>query len=154
MKKSGSLKSALLCHCHCQYSSNFSYTVKFNHDASCRGSDNGRAVHFSNCRFFSYHFIKKRGMIRALVSARGSEQKRKKQKQSPRLKSRLPVPLYVFMTKTENRNFQGLIKWFPPNRFIQKSSQEFLFWLQTTCQNFKLSRYIGQELHRLEIWQN
>ena len=48
--------------------------------------------------------------IRALVSARGSEQKRKKQKQSPRLKSRLPVPLYVFMTKTENRNFQGLVK--------------------------------------------
>ena len=92
--------------------------------------------------------------IRALVSARGSEQKRKKQKQCPRLKSRLPVPLYVFMTKTENRNFQGLIKWFPPNRFIQKSSQEFLFWLQTTCQNFKLNRYIGQELHRLEIWQN
>ena len=92
--------------------------------------------------------------IRALVSARGSEQKRKKQKQSPRLKSRLPVPLYVFMTKTENRNFRGLIKQFPPGRFIQKSSQEFLFWLQTTCQNFKLNRYIGQELHRLEIWQN
>ena len=66
--------------------------------------------------------------IRALVSARGSEKKRKKQKLSPRLKSRLPVPLYVFMTKTENRNFQGLIKQFPPNRFIQKSSQEFLFW--------------------------
>ena len=63
MKKSGSLKSALLCHCHCQYSSNFSLTEKFNHDASCRGSDSGRAVHFSNCRFFSYHFIKKRGMI-------------------------------------------------------------------------------------------
>ena len=89
--------------------------------------------------------------IRALVSARGSEQKRKKQKQCPRLKSRLPVPLYVFMTKTENRNFQGLIKWFPPNRYIQKSSQEFLFWLQTTCQNFKFNRYIGQKLHRLEI---
>ena len=66
-------------------------------------------------------------VIRALVSARGSEQKRKKQKQSPRLKSRLPVPLYVFMTKTENRNFQGLIKQFPPNRFIQKVSQDFLF---------------------------
>ena len=41
---------------------------------------------------------------------RQSEQKRKNQKQSPRLKSRLPVPLYVFMTKTEIRNFQGLIK--------------------------------------------
>ena len=92
--------------------------------------------------------------IRALVSARGSEQKRKKQKQSPRLKSRLPVPLYVFMTKTENRNFRRLIKQFPPGQFIQKSSQEFLFWLQTTSQNFKLNRYIGQELHRLEIWQN
>ena len=93
-------------------------------------------------------------IIRALVSARGSEKKRKKQKLSPRLKSRLPVPLYVFMTKTENRNFQGLIKQFPPNRFIQKSSQEFLFWQQTTCQNFKLNRYIDQEIHRLEIWQN
>ena len=92
--------------------------------------------------------------IRALVSARGSEKNGKKQKLSPRLKSRLPVPLYVFMTKTENRNFQGLIKQFPPNRFIQKSSQEFLFWLQTTCQNFKLNRYIDQEIHRLEIWQN
>ena len=67
-------------------------------------------------------------LIRALVSARGSEQKRKKQNQSPRLKLRLPVPLYVFMTKTENRNFQGLIKQFSFNRFIQKSSQEFLFW--------------------------
>ena len=66
--------------------------------------------------------------IRALVSARGSEKKRKKEKQGPRLKSRLPVPLYVFMTKTENRNFQGVIKQFPFNRFIQKSSQEFLFW--------------------------
>ena len=58
-------------------------------------------------------------LIRALVSARGSEKKNgKKQKQTPRLKSRLPVPLYVFMTKIENRNFQGLIKQFPPNRFI------------------------------------
>ena len=93
-------------------------------------------------------------VIRALVSARGSEQKRNKQMQSPRLKSRLPVPLYVFMTKTENRNFRRLIKQFPPGRFIQKSSQEFLFWLQTTSQNLKLNRYIGQELHRLEIWQN
>ena len=41
-------------------------------------------------------FEKRKLCIRALVSARGSEQKRKKQKQSPRLKSRLPVPLYFF----------------------------------------------------------
>ena len=113
-------------------------------------------LYFDQCGREVFHKIKNRRhiYIRALVSARGSEQKRKNQKQSPRLKSRLPVPLYVFMTKTENRNFRGLIKQFPPGRFIQKSSQKFLFWLQTTCQNFKLNRYIGQELHRLEIWQN